>query len=331
MSFEPHPLLRNPHVQSFLGASTLRKWRVRRVYGTALDVVARETVLDCGDGVRLQAWISEPLPAPPPDRPVVILLHGWEGSVDSAYIRAPAAYLFARGYTIVRLNFRDHGATHHLNPGLFHGCRLDEVVGAVGALADRFAPRPLALVGFSMGGNFALRVALRAPDVGQELDRVIAVNPTLCPAVSTAGLDTGPALYRRYFLRKWRRSLRRKQVCFPDRYDFRDLLRYTSIMRMSEVVVQEHTPFDSLEAYFEGYTVTPAALATLPVPSTIIMAEDDPIVPPDHVRALPPLPNLTVDMQVHGGHCGYITDFRLRAWIERRLWNLLQAPAAAAR
>uniref|UniRef100_UPI002148A712 efflux RND transporter permease subunit n=1 Tax=Tahibacter caeni TaxID=1453545 RepID=UPI002148A712 len=40
-----------------------------------------------------------------------------------------------------------------------HSCRLDEVVGALQEIARRFAPRPMAVAGFSLGGNFALRVA----------------------------------------------------------------------------------------------------------------------------------------------------------------------------
>ena len=63
------------------------------------------------------------------------------------------------GFEVVRLNLRDHGATHHLNRELFHSCRLPEVVGAVRALALRFPGMPLVLAGFSLGGNFMLRVA----------------------------------------------------------------------------------------------------------------------------------------------------------------------------
>ena len=67
-----------------------------------------------------------------------MLLHGWEGSADSTYLLSLAQSLFAAGFEVVRLNLRDHGATHHLNRELFHSCRLPEVVGAVRALARKF-------------------------------------------------------------------------------------------------------------------------------------------------------------------------------------------------
>jgi len=104
----------------------------------------------------------------------VVLLHGWEGSADSLYLLSLAQLLFEQRFEVVRLNLRDHGDTHHLNRELFHSCRLPEVVGAVRALQQRFAPRPLQLVGFSLGGNFMLRVAAQAREAGLDLERVIA-------------------------------------------------------------------------------------------------------------------------------------------------------------
>ncbi len=81
-----------------------------------------------------------------------------------------------------RLNFRDHGETHHLNREMFHSCRIDEVVGAVREIAAAFSPRALAIGGFSLGGNFALRVALRAPAAGIALAYALAVCPVISPA-----------------------------------------------------------------------------------------------------------------------------------------------------
>ena len=91
------------------------------------------------------------------------MLHGWEGSVDSSYMRMTAARLLEAGFDVVRLNFRDHGQTHHLNEGLFHSNLLDEVVHAAGDVAQRFPAQRMVVAGYSLGGNFALRLALRAP------------------------------------------------------------------------------------------------------------------------------------------------------------------------
>uniref|UniRef100_UPI00114145B8 alpha/beta fold hydrolase n=1 Tax=Pseudoxanthomonas sp. z9 TaxID=2584942 RepID=UPI00114145B8 len=155
--YRPPRWLRNPHLQSVLGSSLIRRRRgvhaLQRIGATNAEVI-----VDGGDGVRLQGFHSQ-VPGRA-SRALAVLLHGWEGSADSSYMRMTAAELLLRGFDVFRLNFRDHGDTHHLNEELFHSNRIDEVVHAVGDVAARFPTRPMVLAGYSLGGNFALRVAL---------------------------------------------------------------------------------------------------------------------------------------------------------------------------
>src|SRR5262249_3966752 len=127
--FRPPRALRNAHVQSVLASSFLRRW-LRRGPRASLERTAAEHILDCGHGVRLQGFHS-PQNLAARARALVVLLHGWEGSSQSTYMGHTAARLLGAGCDVFRLNFRDHGATHHLNRELFHSCRIDEVVGAV--------------------------------------------------------------------------------------------------------------------------------------------------------------------------------------------------------
>ena len=184
--FRPPFWLRNRHLQSMLASTS---WRRARLLSQAASLLAasRELVLECGAGVRLQCFASSP---PEPRGEPVVLLHGWEGSADSLYVLSLAQRLLARGFEVLRLNLRDHGETHHLNRELFHSCRLPEVIGAVRALQRRCG-RPLALVGFSLGGNFMLRVAAEARASGLDLTRVIAVSPVLEPAETLIALEGG--------------------------------------------------------------------------------------------------------------------------------------------
>jgi len=100
--------------------------------------------------VRLQSFVSSPPRAL--GNPPVVLLHGWEGSAESLYVLSLAQLLFARHVEVVRLNLRDHGATHHLNRELFHSCRLPEVIGAVAALQRHFAQPHTAAFMRDLGG-----------------------------------------------------------------------------------------------------------------------------------------------------------------------------------
>ena len=108
----------------------------------SLLLASRPTVLDCGAGVRLSGYHSRQEDAGRPEATtLVVLLHGWEGSAQSLYVLALGGHLFNLGYDVFRLNLRDHGGSHGLNPGLFHSCRLDEVVGAVARL-QRIGAQP---------------------------------------------------------------------------------------------------------------------------------------------------------------------------------------------
>ena len=121
----------------------------------------------------------------------MILLHGWEGSAEANYVVSVGGLLYDAGFDVFRLNFRDHGDTFALNRELFHSCRIDEVVGAVAAIAARHPAERTFLVGHSLGGNFALRAAARAPAAGIDLTKVVAVCPVLRPQSTMRALEDG--------------------------------------------------------------------------------------------------------------------------------------------
>ena len=312
--FRPPFALRNAHVQSVLSSSFLRRVAFRRRAAT-LEMAAVEHILDCGNGVRLQAFYSaQNLPHTP--HALVVLLHGWEGSAQSNYILHTGARLLAEGCDVVRLNFRDHGETHHLNRELFHSCRIDEVVGAVAEIARRFPARPLIIGGFSLGGNFALRVALRAPAAGIPLAWTFAVCPVISPRAGLRAIETAPWFYEYYFLRKWRDSLRRKQSLFPERELFARVELRGGLRDLTRNLVERHTQFGTLENYLDGYSIAGDTLSALDVPADILTAEDDPVIPVADFRALKLAPSTRLTIVKHGGHCGFIRDFSLRSWAE---------------
>jgi predicted alpha/beta-fold hydrolase len=323
MVFAPHRLVRNPHVQSVLASSRLRLIRHGRSGGIRVVRAARPRVLHCGGGARLLALHTAPRrSAHPATGDLAILIHGWEGCADSTYLVSTGEVLHRAGYAVARLNLRDHGGTHDLNEEMFHANRIDEVVGAVGALSSSIAHRRLFLIGFSLGGNFALRVGLRAPGEGLSIDRIVAVNPAIHPRSTLAAIDRYP-LYRRYFLQRWRRSLELKQRAFPDRFDFAGVESLQTVRALSEHVIPRYTPFATLEEYLAGYTLRGDQLAEMRVPTTILTAADDPIVSIAGFRSLPRTPALSVEIQPRGGHCGYILGPTLRSWLEARIATIL--------
>ena len=321
--FIPARYARNAHAQAVLASFWLRRPFVLRRARHLLRA-SRPQVLDCGAGVRLQGFLADGRGgADDGPRRLAVLLHGWEGSADSLYLISAAAHLHARGFDVFRLNLRDHGATHGLNVELFHSCRLDEVVGAVRRLAADHPRHSLHLAGFSLGGNFALRVAARAGRAGLDVSSVAAVCPVLDPAHTLEALETGWPGYRLYFLRRWRRSLRLKQASHPGVYDFRGLLALRTLTEMTDYLVRHHSDFTDLASYLKGYAIVDGALLKLNAPSRIIVAADDPIIPFADIGRLAAPPCLTVEATDLGGHCGYLQGPGLSSWIDEKVFEAL--------
>ena len=311
--FKPPVGLRHHHVQSLLAGWPFRqRWLGREASG--LLAAAEDVIVDCGGGVRLLGHYS---PHTASRRGLVILLHGWEGSAAASYVLSTGARLYNSGFDVFRLNFRDHGNTFALNRELFHSCRIDEVVEAVKSITAAYPAPNTFLVGHSLGGNFALRVAVRAPAAAIRLTRVVAVCPVLRPASTMCALEEGLWVYREYFLRRWRRSLKAKAACFPDLYDFGDLRRFPTLTATTEFFATRYAGFPDLDSYLQGYAVTGEALAELSVPTRIIAAADDPVIPIEDLADVAITEALTVDVFPRGGHCAFLESYRLRSWLDR--------------
>ncbi len=322
--FRPPFLLRNRHLQSMLASIGLRRGPiVRRAAPLLAD--QRELLLDCGEGVRLQCFRSGAGQGEP-----VVLLHGWEGSADSLYVLSLGQQLFERGFDVLRLNLRDHGETHGLNRGLFHSCRLPEVLGALRAL-QRLTGQPLRLVGFSLGGNFLLRAGAEARTAGLDLGRIIAVSPVLDPHETLSALEKGFRGYSVYFARKWWRSLRKKQAAWPQDYDFRDLHGTRDLRRLTSELIGRYTRFASLDEYLDGYSLTGHRLEGLEVPSTLLTALDDPIIPPGGLARLARPSCLDIVVTRRGGHCGFLEQLNGPTWAERLVVEELTLKEPGAR
>lgn len=323
-TFRPRRWLQGRHLQTILPNWPPRRARVER-RAAPMVAASAEMLLDCGDGVTLQAFhASQTKRAREPGSQVAVLLHGWEGSADSTYLLSLAQTFFDQGFEVVRLNLRDHGATHHLNRELFHSCRLPEVVGAVQAIARRFSAKPLVLAGFSLGGNFMLRVAAHSEGRHLPVARVIAVSPLLDPAVTMLTLERGFPVYHAYFVRKWSRSLGIKQAAWPGHYDFDDLLRTKSLRQMTNDLVLAHTDYPTMDAYLAGYAITGDRLTTLSAPATVLTALDDPIIEHQDLERLARSPRLDIITTAHGGHCGFIERLGGNAtWVDDRVAALL--------
>ncbi|MBP8927184.1 MAG: hypothetical protein KBG75_15085 [Pseudomonadales bacterium] len=66
-------------------------------------------------------------------------------------------------------------------------------------------------------------------------------------------------------------------------------------------------------------------LARLCIPCHIPSSRDDPAIPAANLARLAQPVALSIEITEHGGHCGFIMDWRLRSWIDRRLERLFHS------
>ncbi|MDO9451729.1 MAG: alpha/beta fold hydrolase [Stagnimonas sp.] len=317
-AFLPAPGLRSAFVQSMLASKRPVRWLWRQ---RGLDLNARSTLLtlntadEQGAPVQLTGWHT---PHADP-KSLVVLIHGWEGSHDSSYLYGLACTLYRAGHSIFRLNLRDHGSTHHgLNEGMFHSARLAEVLGAIQQIQQLDdSGTSLQVVGFSLGGNFALRVGLHGPAADIHPTLCIGISPALNPGSTLIAIDNGPQLINRYFLDKWHKTMDAKARAFPGRYDFSQHKNLRNFTEITRAFVATHTPFPDLDAYLGQYTLRPGQLMASPTPLAILTAEDDSVCPPADFEGLSLSGNLRHYLATaRGGHCGFIRNWKLESWAD---------------
>ncbi len=329
--FAPPLPLRNGHLQTILNSAWPRKKLFRqKIQGVAN--AAEIQLIDCGQGVRLLGAFNRAVPihpgqpqrleqstsSRPVNRGLVILLHGWEGSFESTYVMTATSTLVAAGFDVFRLNLRDHGPSLHLNRALFNATLTDEVTNAVRAITAVHSPPACFLAGFSLGGNFALRIAA---DSGLALNLTAAMG--ICPATDPAHtmriLENPYSLYHAYFFRKWRASLQTKLVYYPDLAYHAQLKKCRTLADINRFFIPDHTPCGTPDNYFAAYALTGNRLAKLRTPTLLVATRNDPIIPAVDIAKINDSAELQIELLDDGGHCGFMENHLLDSWVEKRM------------
>lgn len=301
---------KNRHLQSILASSKLRLFKTRKE--KKLSQISQQEKLITTDAV-LEGFYT-PIQG---SKQLYILLHGWEGSSNSTYIQLLAHSLIRnKKASIYRLNFRDHGETHHLNEGLFHSCRLNEVIDAIKLITQRHPYQIVNLCGFSLGGNFCLRVSAKANENNIKIKNTFAISPPISPKNSMLTIEKSP-LYSRYFMKKWQRSLLKKQRHFPHLFDGHQFKQVKSLDKLTQLLIIQHSDYTTTDEYFADYAITNKTLESIENTCHVLTSWDDPVIPFADFIALDKKKNIKLVTTKHGGHCGFINSWKLSSWVEQ--------------
>jgi uncharacterized protein len=264
-----------------------------------------------------------------PDRKsafTVIVVHGLEGSSESAYMLGIAEKGMAEGMNVIRMNQRTCGGTNQLAPTLYHSGRSADVAAVAKSLVENDRITRFALCGFSMGGNLVLKTAGEWGDSGPtQFCAVAAVCPAMDLAASADALHSPLNwLYEQYFLWQLKARMRAKAKCFPGTYDLSRLRGLKSLRDFDDRVTAFYCGFDGASDYY-ARSAAANVVDRISVPAYILYAANDPFIRilPDTRKKIAGNSNITFLETEDGGHCcfigereGYDGHFAERAVVE---------------
>lgn len=295
--FRPAWWLPGGHAQT-LGARLLRSRRGVRLTPERVE-------LPDGDFVDL-AW---PSVAPPDSQtaPLVLVLHGLEGSARSTYAVEMYRALGARGLASVGLSFRSCSGELNRLPRLYHSGETGDLAYVLDLLAARFPGRRIGAAGFSLGGNVLLKYL--GDDGRRQATAAAVISVPFDLSAGADRLDRGfSRLYRWYLLRKLKRKTRAKARILEAQVDVRQALAARTFRQFDDVATAPLHGFADAEDYYRRSS-SGRYLRGISIPTLLIHSADDPFLPRGAIpgEAVRARGNLVAAFTERGGHVGFVS------------------------
>jgi uncharacterized protein len=316
--FEPHEWLWNRHLQTMAGAFLRRKFALPEGEERLFRVDAEtqlKGVCHWQEGKRR-------------DVPVIVIVHGLEGSCDSNYVRGIADKAWVRGFHAVRMNQRNCGGTERLTPTLYNSGLSGDYRAILLELIDEGFTQ-IYFAGYSMGGNLVTKMAGEwGGEPPLELRGVCAVCPALdLSACADALEETENYLYQWHFVQGLMNRYRRKTQLFPERYSRNGFGPIRTVREFDDEITAPQFGYKDAEDYYE-HAGAKRVVGQVSVPMLMITAKDDPFVPYEAFLKTDVEKNPRVKFVApeSGGHCGFISKWEgtERFWAEERIVEFVE-------
>jgi predicted alpha/beta-fold hydrolase len=312
--FEPHWLLGSGHAMTIAAAYVPRRFSLPEPESRLFRVDSFSQLLGhCNwqEGRRR-------------DVPVIVTVHGLEGSSDSNYSRGIAEKAFGRGFHVIRMNQRNCGGTEKLTPTLYNSGMSGDYRAVLEELAGVDGFQRIFFAGYSMGGNLVTKMAGEyGADPPSALSGVCAVCPALDLSACADALERKDNyFYNRHFVSGLMNRYRVKARLFPDRYPTDGFGPIRTVREFDDAITAPCFGYRDAEEYYEAAGAK-KVLAEVRVPMLLITAEDDPFVPYVSFLAARADKNPAIQFVApeHGGHCAFISKHAgaERFWAEERI------------
>lgn len=292
-------------------------------------------IMRCNPEVKLE-WERLELPdsdfidlvwTPQTDGPIVIVLHGLEGSINSHYAKGILSALHYKGWRAVLMHFRGCSGTHNRLARGYHSGETGDLTYLVNHLHDRYPKCRIAATGYSLGGNVLLKyLGERKQDTGLTAAVAISVPFVLSKAADRLMQGTS-RIYQHYLLRHIQQRIMDK---FTNRQDapfsMADVPGWNNFHLFDHNVTAQLHGFNSSEEYYR-LSSSRQYLISINTPTLIIHAENDPFLTLDAIpNEMELSENVTLELTSDGGHAGFISGglpWRPHYWLEERIPEFL--------
>ncbi len=305
--FKPAWWLPSPHLQTLWPVVARRKPRI--------PLRRERWELPDGDFLDLD-WIAEGA------GPIVVVLHGLEGSVNSHYARGMLNAIRDHGWRGVVMHFRGcSGEPNRLSRG-YHSGETSDLNAFVQKLLLDYPDTPVAVVGYSLGGNVLLKW-LGEGNGPRPIRCGVAISVPFLLGRTADRLERGLSrVYQWWLLRSMRASATRKARLGLTPFDPVELGRIRTFRSFDDRVTAPLHGFDGVDDYY-ARSSSRQYLSAIRTPTLIIHALDDPFMFPDVVPGPEELsPAVELQVSAGGGHVGFVQGtlpWKPRHWLETRI------------
>ena len=263
-----------------------------------------------------------------PESPVLLILHGLEGTVESHYVGGLFRLAAARGWRAALFYFRSCSGELNRLPRFYHSGETGDLDHVIRTLGAREPGLRLGAVGISIGGNVLLKwLGERGEDAPAVLEGAVGISVPfdLLACARTMDRPLQRVLYTSSFMRSLRQKVLDKARVYPGFVDIEAVRRARTFGAYDRVVTAPLHGFADEEDYWRRSSSLPY-LARVRRPTLLVSAVDDPFIPPSSLpdpQTLPPV--VRAEFVPHGGHVGFIEGrpWRTSSWAERRAVEFL--------
>jgi len=308
VQFTPPWWLRNNHVQSCFPYFFRPK---------SMAVLRWEEVkLPDGDFLDL-AW------AGPSHAPLILLLHGLEGSVFSHYIQAMLDLLVENGYQVVTMHLRGCSGRLNRKAKTYHGGDNGDLGCVMDIISKRFPKQQISAVGFSLGGNVLLQYL--AKQCAPQIKNIVSVS-TPFDLKKCAKRTDG------FYLWNMLRSMKRKVfekiskgISMPISEE--EINNIKTLDQFDELLTIPLNNFYNEKEYYQEVS-SRYVLHKIKKPTLLLHALDDPLVPEECIPKQSELSkSINLEVSAQGGHIGFIhgdVPWRPMYWLGERVLSFLK-------